>query len=378
MSYKNKISFRFSAIYFTIFLVIGINAPFWPLWLSSKGLDSRSIAIIMSLSVLIKIFSNPFFAGLGDRYGNRRMPMIYLSLISCIILLFLNSIQSLIFLSILAILLWGAFAPLMPLAESMTTTATKQYSFDYGKIRLWGSVSFILMALSGGILVENYGLIVVPYIMSFGAFCVFVSVLIAPSILSPPSRHNFKILTLLKNRSFLPFLMACGAIQGSHGVYYSFATIHWKSLGISETIIGGLWAEGVLFEIFLLAYFYKIKKYFTAKTMIIVASFTASLRWILTMYFTDPISLALVQTLHSITFGLTHIAAIYYISETMPSRAQAKSQALYSAISMGIFMSLAIAISGDLFELYKEKAFLFSAFLSLLGALIALKIKKAN
>ena len=43
MSYKNKISFRFSAIYFTIFLVIGINAPFWPLWLSSKGLDSRSI-----------------------------------------------------------------------------------------------------------------------------------------------------------------------------------------------------------------------------------------------------------------------------------------------------------------------------------------------
>ena len=108
--------------------------------------------------------------------------------------------------------------------------------------------------------------------------------------------------------------MACGAIQGSHGVYYSFATIHWKSLGISETIIGGLWAEGVLFEIFLLAYFYKIKKYFTAKTMIIVASFTASLRWILTMYFTDPISLALIQTLHSITFGLTHIAAIYYIS----------------------------------------------------------------
>ena len=170
MSYKNKISFRFSAIYFTIFLVIGINAPFWPLWLSSKGLDSRSIAIIMSLSVLIKIFSNPFFAGLGDRYGNRRIPMIYLSLISCIILLFLNSIQSLIFLSLLAILLWGVFAPLMPLAESITTTATKQYSFEYGKIRLWGSVSFVLMALSGGIIVENYGLIVVPYIMSFGAF----------------------------------------------------------------------------------------------------------------------------------------------------------------------------------------------------------------
>ena len=106
-----------------------------------------TMQIIDSEILYVKLISNPFFAGLGDRYGNRRIPMIYLSLISCIMLLFLNSIQSIIFLSIMAILLWGAFAPLMPLAESMTTTATKQYSFDYGKIRLWGSVSFILMAL---------------------------------------------------------------------------------------------------------------------------------------------------------------------------------------------------------------------------------------
>ena len=62
MFYVNKIPFKFSMVYFSIFLVIGINAPFWPLWLSSKGFDSRYIALIISLSVLLKIISNPFFA----------------------------------------------------------------------------------------------------------------------------------------------------------------------------------------------------------------------------------------------------------------------------------------------------------------------------
>ena len=77
MLFKN-IPTRFSLVYFSIFMVIGINAPFFPLWLSSKGFDERYIAIILATSVLTKLFANPFFAGLGDKYGNRKIPMLYL------------------------------------------------------------------------------------------------------------------------------------------------------------------------------------------------------------------------------------------------------------------------------------------------------------
>ena len=378
MSYKNKISLKFSMVYFTIFLVIGINAPFWPLWLSSKGFDSRYISLIISLSVLMKIISNPFFAGLGDKYGNRKIPMLYLSIVASIILFTLSFINYQFLIGVLAIIAWAFFAPLMPITESLTTTAANKYGFDYGRTRLWGSVSFVLMAFLGGILVENYGLQIIPYIMSVGTFLVFISIYLTPTVYSLPSTHKIKITTLLRNRSFLPFLLACGAIQASHGMYYTFATIHWKNIGLSETIIGGLWAEGVLFEILLLAYFYKIRSYFSFKSLLIFAALTATIRWIITAYATEPLILVLIQSLHSITFGLTHISAIYFISEVMPERAQAKSQALYSAISMGIIMSLAIAISGDLYDAYQEKAFIFSALLALSGAIITLYINKAN
>ena len=378
MSYKNKISLKFSMVYFTIFLVIGINAPFWPLWLSSKGFDSRYISLIISLSVLMKIISNPFFAGLGDKYGNRKIPMLYLSIVASIILFTLSFINYQFLIGVLAIIAWAFFAPLMPITESLTTTAANKYEFDYGRTRLWGSVSFVLMAFLGGILVENYGLQIIPYIMSVGTFLVFISIYLTPTVYSLPSTHKIKITTLLRNRSFLPFLLACGAIQASHGMYYTFATIHWKNIGLSETMIGGLWAEGVLFEILLLAYFYKIRSYFSFKSLLIFAALTATIRWIITAYATEPLILVLIQSLHSITFGLTHISAIYFISEVMPERAQAKSQALYSAISMGIIMSLAIAISGDLYDAYQEKAFIFSALLALSGAIITLYINKAN
>ena len=373
-----KISAKFSLVYFSIFIVIGINAPFFPLWLSSKGFTERYIAIILATSVLTKLLANPFFAGLGDKYGNRKIPMLYLSFISTIILFSLNIFNSLYLIAFMAITSWALFAPLMPLTESLTTTAIKKYNFDYGNTRLWGSVSFIIIAFFGGIIIEKYGLKYVPILMTIGALFLFLSIIIMPTIPSLPARKKFSTYALLKNRNFFPFLLACGAIQSSHGIYYGFSTIYWKSIGLSETVIGALWAEGVVFEIILLAYFYKFKNYTSPKIFIIIAGVMAIIRWTLMAYADTILFIALIQTLHAFTFGLTHLAAINFISEVMPVRAQAKSQALYSAISMGAFLAVSISVSGDLYRLFYDKSFLFSAFLALSGVVISLIFIKAK
>ena len=367
-----KISAKFSLVYFSIFIVIGINAPFFPLWLSSKGFTERHIAIILATSVLTKLLANPFFAGLGDKYGNRKIPMLYLSFISIIILFSLNIINSLYLIAFMAITSWALFAPLMPLTESLTTTAIKKYNFDYGNTRLWGSVSFIIIAFFGGIIIEKYGLKYVPILMTIGALFLFLSIIIMPTIPSLPARKKFSTYALLKNRNFFPFLLACGAIQSSHGIYYGFSTIYWKSIGLSETVIGALWAEGVVFEIILLAYFYKFKNYTSPKIFIIIAGVMAIIRWTLMAYADTILFIALIQILHAFTFGLTHLAAINFISEVMPVRAQAKSQALYSAISMGAFLAVSISVSGDLYRIFYDKSFLFSSFLAFSGVIISL------
>ena len=374
MFFKN-ISTKFSLVYFSIFIVIGINAPFFPLWLSSKGFTERHIAIILAASVLTKLFANPFFASIGDKYGNRKMPMIYLSFFSSIILVSLNIFNSLYLIAAMAIISWALFAPLMPLTESLTTTAIKKYNFDYGNTRLWGSVSFIIAAFFGGIIIERYGLKNVPILMTIGALFLFISIIFMPKINSLPARKNISTYSLLRNRNFFPFLLACGAIQSSHGLYYGFSTIYWKSIGISETIIGALWAEGVFFEIILLAYFFKFKNYTSPKNFLIIAGIIAVIRWLLMVYADNVFLIASIQVLHAFTFGLTHIAAINFISTIMPARAQAKSQALYSAISMGALLAVSIAFSGDLYKLFYNKSFLFSSFLAFTGVVKTMSTK---
>ena len=372
MLFNNKISSKFSLVYFSIFVVIGINAPFFPLWLSSKGFEERYIAFILSSAVLTKLVANPFFAGLGDKYGNRKIPMLYLSFLAFLILLSLNFFNSIYYIAIISIFSWALFAPLMPLTESITTTALKKYKFDYGKTRLWGSVAFIVAAFFGGLIIEANGLKYVPILLSFGALLVFIAICFMPTIKSLPARHKMTTYALLSNRNFFPFLLACGAIQSSHGLYYCFSTIYWKSIGLSETIIGSLWAEGVVFEIILLAYFYKFKNYTSSKNFLILAGIVASIRWTLMVYADNIFFLAIIQILHAFTFGLTHLAAIYFISEVMPARAQAKSQALYSAISMGACLAISIAVSGDIYNLYYEKSFFFSSLIALIGVIISL------
>ena len=96
--------------------------------------------------------------------------MLYLSFLASLILLSLNFVTALYSLAILSIFSWALFAPLMPLTESITTTALKKYKFDYGKTRLWGSVAFIIVAFFGGLIIEEHGLKYVPILMSLGQY----------------------------------------------------------------------------------------------------------------------------------------------------------------------------------------------------------------
>lgn len=42
---------RLGAFYAASFLVVGIQLPFWPVWLSGRGLDAQEIAILFAAAI---------------------------------------------------------------------------------------------------------------------------------------------------------------------------------------------------------------------------------------------------------------------------------------------------------------------------------------
>ena len=64
---------RLSAFYAAAFLVTGVQLPFWPVWLTARGLDAREIGIVFAAAIWVKVAATPAIGALADNFGRRRV-----------------------------------------------------------------------------------------------------------------------------------------------------------------------------------------------------------------------------------------------------------------------------------------------------------------
>ena len=98
---------------------------------------------------------------------------------------------------------------------------------------------------------------------------------------------------------FVIFLIAVGLVQASHAAYYGFATIHWRAAGLSDDVIGALWAEGVLAEIVLFAFSGAVVRRLGPVRLLLLGAAAGIVRWAIIGSTTDLVAVAGVQWLHS-------------------------------------------------------------------------------
>jgi MFS transporter, PPP family, 3-phenylpropionic acid transporter len=178
----------------------------------------------------------------------------------------------------------------------------------YGRIRLWGSLTFILAAIGTGRLIEQSGPGIVLGLLLGGVGLTFLACLLLPETHAagrpaPPPR----LAELFRLPGFWRFIFAAGLIQVSHAVYYGFATLHWHAAGHSEGLVGWLWAGGVVAEIVLFASGDAVFSRLTPQRLLAVAGDCTVVRWILSALGTDLALLIPAQALHGASFGATPI-----------------------------------------------------------------------
>src|SRR5579859_2531923 len=148
---------RLGFMYFAMFAFCGIHMPYWPVWLSSKGLTDSQIAALTALAFSLKIVSTPVVASMVDGNGRRRDALVALSFglfAFCTMFFHVSGFVPIFLVTTAAFACWS---PIMSLCESLTTITAKKHRLDYGKIRLWGSVAFMLVAVCSGKLLQTLG-----------------------------------------------------------------------------------------------------------------------------------------------------------------------------------------------------------------------------
>ena len=366
-----RLAFFFAAF----FAVVGIQLPFWPVWLAANGLGSTEIGLLLALSIAAKVVANPLFAHLADRRGERRRPMVILAVAALASFALFGWVEGFWAILLVSVIFFSVWPSIMPLGESLTMITVHREGLDYGRIRLWGSLSFIALAvLAGRVLVDQPPAVIYWMVLAAVAVAVVACALVPGARPERTATPRAPILLILRNPRFVLFLFAAALIQGSHAVYYAFGTLHWQAAGYSDDLIGALWALGVIAEIVLFAFGNHVVRRLGPERLLVLGGVAAAIRWAITGA-TDVLPvLVCVQALHAFTFGASHLGAIHFVARTVAPSMSATAQSLYSAAVMGLGLGLMLLISGELYGRFGGGAYHGMAAAGLLGALLALTL----
>jgi len=367
--------------FINFYFIWGIFLPFWWIWLTGQGVTTEQVGVLFSIALVLRFVSSlTVLPQVSSSNGMFRLMRIlaFITLISFASLFYLHGY---IWLATLTLLVNFMMAPMMPLGDIVGSRLVKQIQLDYGRVRLWGSVSFIIGSTVVGWLIVDFGLqaILALIVLACATLLIITLANLTPQLTDNIESNKGKktsILKLLKQPEVILFLLIVGIIQGSHGAYYAFSTIYWDSLGISGSVIAWLWAISVFAEVLILRFNSKLFSKWSIKQMLLLSLIGGVIRWWVLSATGNVYLLALVQTLHGLTFAVTHLAAIRYISQQKASQLVAY-QSLYSGVALGLLMALFTYIAGISFDTLQGDLFLLSAVL-LLPVFLLLKLWKVN
>jgi MFS transporter, PPP family, 3-phenylpropionic acid transporter len=372
------LSLRLAAFYFAQFVLVGIALPYWPVWLQSRGMGPVEIAIILSTGRWASVFTTPVVATLADRRGESKILLIVLT--SAVLAAYTGNHFAHGFWPLFAIAICTAvsLSPVMPVVESLTMGHAVRGQVDYGRVRLWGSISFMLATFAGGALLERWRADVILWAVIVSAAATIIVAACLPDTRSElVARRRGAFGHLARSPVLLLFIATVAFLASSHAALYAFGTIYWRQAGLGSGFIGVLWAEGVVAEILLFAFGGAFMRRIRPADALLLAAAGGILRWIVLAATTEPAALIAVQWLHALTFGAAHLGGMAFIVQAAPAGFSATVQSLYATFGMGAASALAILLVGPLYARYGGPgAYHAMVALSLAGGVAALVLRR--
>lgn len=326
---------RLSFFYFFYFAVLGGFMPYWGLYLDNLDFTSAQIGQLMAIGMLTRIFAPNFWGYLADATG-KRIELVRLGAVMVSVFwagIFFTGNHFWLMASVLFAYSFFQNAILAQF-EAVTIAHLGADRARYGNIRLWGSLGFIATVAGFGFLFDMISVKNLPVMLMI---CALIAVIFSFLVPSPPAiqvkHHGATFWQILRKPLVAGFFAAHFLLQLSHAPYYSFYSLYLESHGYSRTVIGLLWALGVLAEVFAFTRTYWLLSRFSETTLIVSCLLLAALRWLMIGWFVDfPALIWLAQLLHAFSFAIFHAAAMQLIFREFNSGQQGQGQAVYSAL----------------------------------------------
>ena len=343
---------RLSGFYFFHFAFIGAFAPYWSLYLKSLSFGAFQIGVLMSLLHVTRIFAPAAWGWLADHTGKRLLIVrsaAIAGLISYCAVFFCESFTWLFVTMALMSFFWSAS---LPLIEATTLSYLGESTAKYGRIRVWGSVGFIFAVTSVGYLLDSTNIAALLWaVLGFKLGIVIFSRQIPEGEIAVHAADSHSIRQIFKRPEVLAFFAACLLMALAHGPYYTFYSIYLVENGYSKSMVGWLWAIGVICEIGIFFLMPQLMHRFGLKQIMVFSLSCAIVRFLMIGWGVDwPAIILLAQILHAATYGAHHATAMMFVHRLFRGRHQGKGQALYTSLTFGIGGTIGGIFSGYAWE----------------------------
>lgn len=367
------IAFSLAGFYFFYFAIVAVHVIFLPKVLNLIGYSFIDLSIIMAASPLIRFLAPFLFVKYIKLSKNIFIFALILTIISTLFVYV--AIDNFWMLLVVALFLGFGMSLVLPYIEVIALEYIAHNR--YGKVRLFGSIGFIVVSL---VLVEYldnpYNAI---HFLVLTAVCIAIFGLWVLSFVDHGVKENkparmegleafFKdkylwISLFLMQLAFMPF--------------YSFFFIHETAHGLSAQMTIYLWSFGVICEIFMFNYQGPLFEKFSLIHLLLFATFVTVIRWLILFIFPENVTLlAISQALHAFSFGLYHSVAIRYLYTLYANKALA--QQFFMGIAYGLGGLLGTIGSGVWYELNSETIYLFAAIMTFIAYILLIKHKNSE
>lgn len=375
----STLHFRLSRFYFCYYFFVGAFVPYWGLYLQSESFTAADIGILMSLFQISRIFAPNFWGWLADHTGKRARWIkltAFLGLFGFVAVFWVHGFFWM-FLVMAALSLFTSST--LPLAESLTLAHLAATQGHYSRIRMWGSLGFIVAAVVLGFVIDVAGITSLLWFLLAVQMTLFALAYTLPDPKVVAHEHDhFSLWQVIKQPNVIALLVGCSLMVTAHGVLYNFYSIYLNNHGYSKGMIGLLWSVGVICEIAIFMLMPKIMRRFSLKEILLASLFLAVIRFVLIGVAVDSLWLLLLaQTMHAATFGSFHAASIEVVTQFFNGRHQAKGQAIYNSVTYGVGGTIGGVAGGYALQYWGgQQTFMLSAIFPLAGlAVIALGLK---
>jgi len=361
----------FAVFYFWYFAYSGLVGPFWGLYLDSLAYSPWQIALLIALSTLARILAPGFWGWLADRQGRRRPIIVATSVLACasFSLIFMHA-KTFAWVFVCLALVHFFWAASLPLVEASTAHLTRNEPGRYSRVRVWGSIGYLVLAIASGYLLDWLHLDSMPWLVLALLGAVMLVSVYVPETAQPVRTHSTESLgATLRQTRVLALFICCFLMAFAFGPYYTFYSIGLRNAGFDKSQIGWLWALGVLSEIVVFWLMPQIMRWISLERLMLLSLVTGVIRFsLIALAIGNPLFASAAQLLHASTFALHHAAAIGLIHRYFAQPHHAKGQGLYIIASFGIGGSAGGLLAGALWPFGGVSlAFGVSALASLLG-----------